>query len=719
MSKMQLILGIHCHQPVGNFDQVIEDVYQKAYLPFLKTLEQHPRIRFCLHYSGCLIDWLLVKHPEFLDLIGKLVGRGQVEILTGGYYEPILTAIPDWDRLGQIGKLTGFIKKRWDYAAQGLWLAERVWEPHLPETLARAGVDYVLVDDSHLASAGVSETETAGYYLTEEKGQCVRVFPISEKLRYLIPFRLPEETLDYLRNFAAAGTATAVDGQPVATIVDDGEKFGGWPGTHKWVYEEKWLAKFLALLEKNSDWLKTVHPREVLAQQAPLGRVYMPCASYTEMGEWSLPAKQTLVFKQLAKEIEARGEKDRYKPYLSGGFWRNYLAKYPESNHLQKRTLYVSQKIKELKDKFGAKLPEQLLTAENELWQSQCNCPYWHGIFGGLYLPHLRHAAYEHLIRAEKLADEVAAGRPDWFKTETVDLDACGRPEIILNSRQLNLIVAPAFGGALYEIDFKARDFNILDTLARRFEAHHTEITRSQNRSETSHASIHDQCTVKEAGLEKYLVYDRFRRLALMDYLLPADCSWETVAAGHYLQLAEVTAQPCESEVSQNDSQIEVRLVRQASLKMNGQPAVIKITKTIFFYKGKNYWEAEYRLDNLSDKNVTFGWASEFNFSLLAGCSTDRFYQVPGQVLKLKQLASAGEIQGDRIELVDEWDKFKIRLSFSQPAWIWRFPIETIAQSESGLERTYQSSVVMPFWRVDLQAGGGWQVRIRQEFISW
>ena len=102
MKKLKFLFGIHCHQPVGNLGQVFDEAYQRAYLPFLETMAKHPRIKFAVHYSGVLYDWFKDKHPEFLELIQKLAKRGQLEILSGGYYEPILSVIPDVDKLGQI-----------------------------------------------------------------------------------------------------------------------------------------------------------------------------------------------------------------------------------------------------------------------------------------------------------------------------------------------------------------------------------------------------------------------------------------------------------------------------------------------------------------------------------------------------------------------------------------------------------------------------------------
>ena len=45
-SCRKCIFAIHNDQPVGNFDFVAEEAYQKAYLPFVTLLERHPRITF-------------------------------------------------------------------------------------------------------------------------------------------------------------------------------------------------------------------------------------------------------------------------------------------------------------------------------------------------------------------------------------------------------------------------------------------------------------------------------------------------------------------------------------------------------------------------------------------------------------------------------------------------------------------------------------------------
>src|SRR5271166_1981767 len=102
MPHVRLILALHDHQPVGNFDGVFDEAYRTSYLPFLDVLENYPEIPFVLHTSGPLLEWLVDRHPEYIARVKVLVEAGRVEILGGGFFEPILTMIPDRDRVGQI-----------------------------------------------------------------------------------------------------------------------------------------------------------------------------------------------------------------------------------------------------------------------------------------------------------------------------------------------------------------------------------------------------------------------------------------------------------------------------------------------------------------------------------------------------------------------------------------------------------------------------------------
>jgi hypothetical protein len=86
---VRICFVIHNHQPVGNFDFVIEQAYQDSYLPFLDVFEEYEHLKLSLHTSGPLMNWLDANHSEYLDRVADLVAAGRVEIIGGPYYDSI------------------------------------------------------------------------------------------------------------------------------------------------------------------------------------------------------------------------------------------------------------------------------------------------------------------------------------------------------------------------------------------------------------------------------------------------------------------------------------------------------------------------------------------------------------------------------------------------------------------------------------------------------
>ena len=727
MPKVQFIFAIHNHQPVGNFDFVAEEAYQKSYLPFIKVLERHPHIKITLHYTGILYHFFEQHHPEFIEGLRKLVSEGRAEILSGGFYEPILAVLPDDDKVGQIRALSDYIRRALGHEAEGMWLAERVWEPHLPKSIAAAGINHVVVDDFHFKMAGLRDDELDGYYLTEEQDSVVRIFPGSEKLRYLIPFRPPEETISHLSGFRST------ERNRLAVMADDGEKFGVWPETYHTVYEEGWLERFFTLIEENGDWLETTTFSEYLQKEPPLGRIYLPTASYMEMGEWSLPTRAMKEYDDALMKVKNSPEFADLRPFIKGGFWRNFLAKYSESNHMHKRMVMVSQKVRNVLDVLDAQgIRKNAETSRmiDHLYQSQCNDSYWHGVFGGLYLPHLRSAVYEQLIKAEYLADKVlkaedpgARGKghgkqkknvpASWLDIEKGDFDRDGSEEVMINSELLNLFIDPAEGGRLTEVDWKPRSFNITNTLTRRHEGYHEKILQMvKDRSAGSTEgvkTIHERVAVKEEGLQYHLLYDWYTRGALLDHFLGSGVDLAGFMKHEYYEAGDFVLGVYSMTSQKSKSSAVVTLERDGHVAGLG----VKLRKVLSLRASASEFIVKYTITNLSSEELNTSFGAEFNFSLLAGNAHDRYYDIPGHSLDKRNLASSGETNNvNQVSLVDEWLRLKLMLIFSQPAVLWRAPVETVSQSESGFERVYQSSLVMPIWRISLGPGTSWETEI-------
>ncbi len=687
----------------------MERTYERSYLPFVECVARHPRVRLGLHYTGSLLEWLAEKHPEYIQRIGALVARGQVEIVGGGFYEPILIAIPPEDRIEQIRRLSDFVEDQFGKRPVGAWLAERVWEPQLPAALAEAGVEYTLVDDSHFLTAGREIPELFGYYVADECGKTVKVIPGLQELRYLLPFGSVEDSIAFLRRSAADHPGG------MASMGDDMEKFGAWPHTFEHCYRDGWLDRFFSAIESNHEWLEMVPPGEALQTHTPLGRVDLPTASYTEMMEWVLPTSVRIKFHALLDEFSGRPDVRRF---LRGGFWRGFFSKYSEANLMQKKMLRVSSKLRGEGGKGsrkGAKGALLRARAVTHLLRSQCNDAYWHGIFGGLYAPHLRTELWREMVRAETIADSLHHGAKPYQTMTRLDFDADGREEIEITSPQFAALVKPSGGGTLDFLDFRQSAVTLINSLQRRVEAYHS---RLQNAAQFAAkvASIHDQTLVKEPGLEKRLKYDRWPRSTFRLLLFAPG---KTHADFEALALEESAA------FAGGDYRVEHAGAEEIKLKMEtpmrqilasvDADCILQGTKTLKFENHEKGFEVRCRVElgpkgsappeHASSTPAQFTAGLEMIVNLLAPTVPDRYIEFAGE---RKPLEWSGVVEGPTVRFVDEWQNVAVEIEALGASKLWISPIETVSESEEGFERVYQGSQILGVWDVTLDAAKAW-----------
>ncbi len=704
--RIRLVLALHDHQPIGNFDGVFEAAYQDSYAPFLDVLEKYPEIPVCLHTSGSLLEWIADKHPEYVDRVRMLTDRGQIEIIGGPFYEPILAGIPRHDRVGQITAYTRYLEQLFGAHVSGMWVPERVWEQGFAGDITQAGIEYTILDDFHFRNAGLNADDLHGYYTTEDEGRLLKIFPGSERLRYTIPFAEPHETIDYLRQIA--------DQHPnaVVTFGDDGEKFGTWPGTRQHVYQNGWIYRFFDALRHNADWLKVSTMQEVVANVPPKGGIYLPDASYREMTEWALPPERQTEYFRLAHNHEHDPDWPALQRFMRGGFWRNFRVKYPESNEMYVRMLEVSRKLQELVGSTaGTEHADLISAARIELYRAQCNCSYWHGAFGGLYLPHLRNAVYHHLIAADSLLEQAAGQTSPWVRIDAGDFNLDARKEIRIASDRLAAYFAPSRGGHLYELDIRTIRHNLLATLNRRPEVYHDKVRQAgehQHDSQGGQAvSIHDLVAFKQPDLHKKLQYDAWPRKSCVDHFLQPGLSLERFQRGEG-ELGDFVTGVYDSLIRRSPLHVQAKMTRNGRVG----PYLIQLTKTADFDRenGGNL-EFLYELENLP-LNVPLHFAVEFNFAGMAAGAADRyFYDAAGR--QLGQLETVQDLSAaDRVGLVDEWLGLDVGLELSQPGGFWAFPIQTISQSEGGFEAVHQSCAVIPHWEFTAPPDGKWSVKI-------
>jgi alpha-amylase/alpha-mannosidase (GH57 family) len=517
---ISLLLGVHAHQPVGNFDAVLEEAHARCYRPFLQVLHRHPDFRFAAHFSGWLLDWLLARHPQDMALLEEMAARGQVELFGAGDCEPVLAAIPLRDRLGQIRALTEKLAQRFGARVEGAWLTERVWVPTVVPALADCGMRYVTVDDYHFLCVGKEAAELDGFYTTEEDGRTIDLFPISEQLRYRLPFSPAAEAVAYLEGLAR-------DGRRAAVYFDDIEKFGIWPETYAWVYEKGWLEQFIAGVLA-SGLIRTETYSTFHARNATRGIVYLPTTSYIEMNEWTLPPQAAATYDALAGREKQAGHYERSRPFVRGGIWQNFFTRYPESNWMHKRMLGLSGRL--------AALPAGARTTAltGHLYRAQANDAYWHGLFGGLYLPHLRREVWRNLLALEGALDALAPRPP----LAVADADLDGVRELFLGNADAQAVVKLDADAAVCEFDAYRLAQNFGDVLTQRAEHYYHKLGSAPQAAAAGAgiASAHDRVAFKDAiGAADILPDARPRRLFLDAWQRPdGETEWPRYAAGAF-----------------------------------------------------------------------------------------------------------------------------------------------------------------------------------------
>jgi len=628
----KFIFTVHNHQPVGNFDNVIREAFEKSYKPFIDLIYGLGYPKVCFHFSGILYEWLEKNEKSYIDKIGEMVSRNQIEILGGGYYEPILGVIPKRDRVIQIKKLSEYIYKRFGIYPKGLWLTERVFRDDVVEDVYDCGIEYILVDDSHLFTSGVDEKDVNNVFITEYNGKKVKVFTINHNLRYLIPYADVWKVIEYLKKF----------NEGIFVMADDGEKFGLWPESYNLVYEKRWLYNFFEAI-KNSD-IDMVRFIDIKNKASKL--VYIPNTSYFEMTTWALNPNDTNAIEDLRKNLP-----QDLKKFVKGAMFHNFFTKYYHSNFIHKKSYYISKMIEENFDE----------RAQNYLHMAQCNCGWWHGVFGGIYLPHIRMAIYENFLRAQKIIFEKKEKK---FDLKILDIDFDDKDEILVESKNNFIVISPSYGGSLIEFSSKNKFVNYAGLIERKPEAYHFKPRKDINGNIIG-------------NIPQEFYYDWHIRRTLLDHFIKPDTDIYSFSKARYFEQGDFIPQEYEFSYRYSND-INIGLKRKGIVWEYDKKVDIEISKDINIAEFDGF-DVKYKIKNISDINLTQRFGIEFAFAF----ARNRGFQ---EIKDIKEYIFEDDVRGN------------IKLEFSIPIKLWIFPIETVSNSESGSEKIYQGSVLLAIY---------------------
>ena len=667
---VSLLLGVHAHQPVGNFPEVMEDAHQRCYKPFLETVFKYPDFRFALHSSGWLLEWLMTHHPDDMALLRQMAERGQVEFFGAGDMEPVLAVIPYRDRMSQLAAMSDRLEQYFLQRPQGAWLTERVWEATVVPALADSGIRYVMVDDYHFLCAGTERARLNGFFTTEEDGRRLDLFPISEALRYRLPFAPAPEAVAYIESMAEEG------GQSAAIYFDDIEKFGIWPETYHWVYERGWLKDFIEGVLA-SKVIRSRHFQDYHREARSRGVAYLPTVSYSEMGEWTLPAPAARRYAELVHAAQHEGVLERDRPYIRGGIWKNFMTRYPEANWAHKRMLGLSARL--------AALPEALVRQDlvELLHEAQANDAYWHGLFGGIYLPHLRRAVWHAMLQLERRLDALQT-RP---ANASGDLDLDGIDEVFMSSLALQAVLKPDKDAALIELSSYVLAQNFGDTL-RRYEEHYHEKAKIGAAAAREHegegiASAHDVVRFKHPIAPEDLLPDARSRGLFVE-------SWTDYEAKRPVEYAS-------------------NVVQGGAVLCMGQAGDIRVAK-IYAVKDNRV--------SVALKVVGRGrLSSRLNLAMPCCDGPAGRYVVNGEDGKPFIPGGFGQSFSwtglKEIALEDHFLGGAIRLASNLPARVKVQPHQTVSQSEAGFEKIMQAVELTFTWEVE----GPTEIQVELEIV--
>lgn len=659
MHKLKVILGSHNHVPFGSPEDCFESVYRARLKPFLAALYRHPKIPAALHYSGVLLCWLEKAHPEFFMLLAELVERKQVELIGGGFYEPMLPLIPLADKIGQVELLTTYLRKQFGKRPRGCWLPGMIWEQNLAGALQTSGMDYVFLEEDQFRAAGMRGPSAERPCFTEDQGKLIAVFPVSGRLGAQAAHKSPKELFHALRTYPGSFEERVMAIFP-DRYTPEGIGDGG---------EEEGINRFFEGLSDLDDFVDLTVPSRALKYYRITEKTYFPSSADRRIMYWAMDGDGRKDVAELER-MERRGELSGTASFMAGAFPRQFLVLYPEANGIYSKMMYTHLLINQLRgDKYRKR------TAREELWKSQGCDAFWHVADGGIYRNGLRKAVYRSLLEAERITRERGIFTPSIV---ALDFDLDGDREFLFQGSEINAYIKSE-GAAVFELDFLPKAWNYLDTMARR----------------------------REPYVADSVAVDGYRRSAFMDRLVPPDLTLQDAASGLF-PASRFCALERYDMVSCDRSHQEAcfRLAPGASVPYGS----VELLKT--YRLKKNVLSVSYVLTNQGTSPERFNFIPQIDLSLAGdGIARQRISvlsnQVRGEVaLETQELRSLDELCIEDLE-----NEVPLSLTSNLPFDLWLQPIRTRCRIDGATVDEYQSTCLMPIKSLILAPGESWETQ--------
>ena len=333
-------------------------------------------------------------------------------------------------------------------------------------------------------------------------------------------------------------------------------------------------------------------------------------------------------------------------------------------------------------------------SALDHLYRGQSNDCYWHGLFGGIYIVHMRMATLAELIAAEDLASGGAA------VSGVADYDLDGLDEVLLGTPGQTVLVDVAEGAGIGSWDLRASRVALCSVMRRRPEAYHRQLremeeakARGQKAGGKTLTSLDDEVMAKESGLSATLVYDDHERRSGLVRVL----------AGDGAEIGDFVNGPWQLEKA-TDRQLAVSrthgsLTLRKTVTLDGGRMDPALTLTVAARNG-------------GGETIDGAIEVEWNFNVSGGGSNPAaYYRWDGGETRHDEPGSAPA--GSLVSFGNEYEQVDVEAAAVPPADMAWYPVETVSNSEAGFERTYQGSCLAFRWPLRLAPGGEQSFEIR------
>lgn len=583
-----------------------------------------------------------------------MIKRGQIELLGGTFYETVLPMIPASDRAAQIELLTTQIRRTFGKRPRGAWVTELIWEPSMPSSLNRSGMEYIFLEDNHFIDAGLRENELLEPVLTEDQGKMLLVFPISADVK-LFPFTAnPARIVEHISALASD------DNKRVISLIADGEYYGFWNDSGKILYEDGWLSDFLEALRNVKGTVITTHPGRYRQQDREYTKRYFSCTSYEDMMSWTLPAKRAHELKRLKSGRLSKNN----RAYLKGGYFRHFLTKYPESNLMYAKMIHTYDLVNQVRgDRYRKK------DAREELWKGENHSAYWHGKRGGVYLSSARKAVYSALITAENISRQRGVFKSH-VSTEDFDFDGMG--EYLFHGNELNMYVHRK-GGMVFELDYMTEPWNYLDTFTRKTESY-------------------------DDLLDTLRIVDSYPRKSFADHFFTSSEKIADFENMSYTELGEFLHLPYEAKECRKE-QLELILFARADIKVGNKAFPLFLEKK--YRMKRSSVSVDYTIKNESGDPISISFSPELNLSF-PGVNNSSLSLAIRREGKADRNVSHGVVRDTAtagFTATDKLNNVTIQYGWDRQSELWIFPVEAVWLDEEAHIESIKVPVLCRFGR--------------------